>query len=85
MRDQLDKKSCDVVIGLDTGDERVLTSKPYYRAPYVFIQRKNSKLDITSWDSPDLKKAEQDRHGAGQPGAGDAGEARRSSTATSTT
>jgi mxaJ protein len=57
VRDQLDKKACDVVIGLDTGDERVLTTKPYYRAPYVFVMRKDSPLDITSWDSPDLKKA----------------------------
>ncbi|MFA5900893.1 MAG: methanol oxidation system protein MoxJ [Hyphomicrobium sp.] len=59
VRDQLDKKTCDVVIGLDTGDERVLTSKPYYRAPYVFVMRKDSPLDITSWDSPDLKKAQK--------------------------
>ncbi|WP_229309087.1 methanol oxidation system protein MoxJ [Hyphomicrobium album] len=59
VRDQLDKKSCDVVIGLDTGDPRVLTSKPYYRAPYVFVLPKDSKLDITSWDSEDLKKAER--------------------------
>lgn len=59
VRDQLDKKTCDVVIGLDTGDERVLTSKPYYRAPYVFVVRKDSKLDITSWDSPDLKQAQK--------------------------
>lgn len=57
VRDQLDKKNCDVVIGLDTGDERVLTSKPYYRAPYVFVARQDSKLDITSWDSPDLMQA----------------------------
>jgi mxaJ protein len=57
VRDQLDKNNCDVVMGLDTGDERVLTSKPYYRAPYVFITRTDSPLDITSWDSPDLKKA----------------------------
>jgi mxaJ protein len=57
VRDQLDQKTCDVVIGLDTGDERVLTSKPYYRAPYVFVMRKDSPLDIASWDSPDLKKA----------------------------
>lgn len=57
VRDQLDRKNCDVVIGLDTGDERVLTSKPYYRAPYVFVLRKDSKLDITGWDSPDLKRA----------------------------
>jgi mxaJ protein len=59
VRDQLDKKTCDVVIGLDTGDPRVLTSKPYYRAPYVFVLPKDSKLDITSWDSEDLKKAER--------------------------
>lgn len=57
VRDQLDKKNCDVVIGLDTGDERVLTSKPYYRAPYVFVMRSDSPLDITSWDSPDILKA----------------------------
>ncbi len=57
VRDQLDKKLCDIVIGTDTGDDRVLTSKPYYRAAYVFIQRKDSPLNIESWDSPDLKKA----------------------------
>jgi mxaJ protein len=57
VRDQLDKKACDIVIGLDTGDERVLTSKPYYRAPYVFILPKASNLDIQDWDSPDLEKA----------------------------
>jgi mxaJ protein len=46
-------------MGLDTGDERVLTSNPYYRAPYVFIQRKDSPLDIQNWDSPDLQKAKK--------------------------
>lgn len=59
VRDQLDQKRCDVVIGLDTGDERVLTTKPYYRAPYVFVERKDSPLDITSWDSPDLQKTKK--------------------------
>lgn len=57
VRDQLDKKLCDVVIGVDTGDERVLTSRAYYRAPYVFVQRKDSPLKIVDWDSPDLAKA----------------------------
>jgi mxaJ protein len=57
VRDQLEKNACDIVIGLDSGDDRVLTSKPYYRAPYVFVQRNDSKLDIKDWDSPDLKKA----------------------------
>ena len=39
VRDQLDPKNCDVVIGVDSGDRRVLTTKPYYRAPYVFVER----------------------------------------------
>ena len=57
VRDQLDKKRCDVVMGMDTGDERVSTSRPYYKAPYVFVMRKDSPLKIDSWDSPDLHKA----------------------------
>ncbi len=57
VRDQLYKNLCDIVIGTDTGDDRVLTSKPYYRAAYVFIQRKDSPLNIENWDSPDLQKA----------------------------
>lgn len=57
VRDQLDKNHCDVIIGTDTSDDRVLTSKPYYRAAYVFIQRKDSPLKIDTWSSPDLAKA----------------------------
>lgn len=57
VRDQLNKNLCDVVIGTDTSDPRVLTSKPYYRAAYVFIQRKDSPLKIDSFDSPDILKA----------------------------
>lgn len=57
VRDQLDKNLCDVVIGTDTSDPRVLTSKPYYRAAYVFIQRNDSPLKIDSFDSPDILKA----------------------------
>jgi mxaJ protein len=57
VRDQLDKNLCDIVVGLDTGDTRVLTSKAYYRAPYVFVLRKDSPLKIENWNSPDLAKA----------------------------
>lgn len=57
VRDQLDKNLCDVIIGTDTSDSRVLTSKPYYRAAYVFIQRKDTPLKIDTWSSPDLAKA----------------------------
>jgi mxaJ protein len=57
VRDWLNTMACDVVMGLDTGDDRVVTSTPYYRAPYVFILRDDSELAITSFDSPDLMKA----------------------------
>ena len=52
VRDYLDKKLCDVVIGLDTGDTRVVTSSPYYRSGYVFITRADRDLDIESWADP---------------------------------
>lgn len=57
IRDQLEMKVCDVVMGVDTGDARVATTKSYYVAPYVFVQRKDSPLKITDWKSPDLAKA----------------------------
>ncbi len=59
VRDKLNMKVCDVVIGVDTGDQRVATTKPYYRAPYVFVQRAEPGLDIASWDSPDLVRADK--------------------------
>ncbi|KMO43188.1 protein moxJ [Methylobacterium tarhaniae] len=55
VRDFLDKKLCDVVVGLDTGDPRVLTTKPYYRSGYVFVTRAQDGLDLTSWSDPRLK------------------------------
>lgn len=57
VRDQLGMNICDVVMGIDAGDTRVATSRPYYTAPYVFIARKDSPLKITDWQSPDLEKA----------------------------
>ncbi|SEO57525.1 amino acid ABC transporter substrate-binding protein, PAAT family [Methylobacterium sp. ap11] len=56
VRDFLDKKLCDVVAGLDTGDPRVLTTKPYYRSGYVFVTRAQDGLDVTSWSDPRLKQ-----------------------------
>lgn len=57
VRDLLNQKRCDVVVGLDTGDQRVLTTRPYFRTGYVFVQRKNASLKIDGWRSPDLRKA----------------------------
>lgn len=57
VRDWLDKRLCDVVAGLDEGDPRVLTTRPYYRSGYAFLMRADSPLDIRSWNSPDLARA----------------------------
>jgi mxaJ protein len=56
VRDWLDKNKCDVVVGLDAGDARVLTTKPYYRAAYVFVTQKDRGLAIQSWNDPKLKQ-----------------------------
>ena len=59
VNDYLSKGECDVVMGLDADDPRVLTSKPYYRSGYVFIYRADKGVNIDSWDSPDLKKLDK--------------------------
>jgi len=59
LRDTLDKDLCDVVIGVDKGDPRVLTTQPYYRSGYVFISRKSDNLDLLNWDSEVLRKAQR--------------------------
>lgn len=56
VQEYLNKNLCDVVIGLDTTDSRVLTTKPYYRAGYVFVTRTADHLDIHSWSDPRLLK-----------------------------
>jgi mxaJ protein len=56
VRDYLDKNLCDVVMGLDTGDERVLTTKSYYRAGYVFVTRRDRNITATSWKDPQYEQ-----------------------------
>jgi mxaJ protein len=67
LRDYLDKGLCDVSIGMDAGDPRVLTTRPYYRSGYVFITRQNDNLDLQNWDSEILRKAERIAYVPGSP------------------
>ncbi|MFO1101840.1 MAG: methanol oxidation system protein MoxJ [Methylocystis sp.] len=68
VRDSLDKKLCDVIIGLDTGDPRVATSTPYYRTGYVFVSRADRGLDIKSWSDARLRKLGRIVVAFGSPG-----------------
>jgi mxaJ protein len=43
---------CDVFMGVPTGFERVLTTRPYYRSTYVFVSRTSPAL--ASFDDPRL-------------------------------
>lgn len=57
IRNTLNARRCDVVMGTVAGNDMMLTSKPYYRSGYVFVYKKSSGYNIKDWDSPDLKKA----------------------------
>jgi mxaJ protein len=56
LRNTLNAKRCDVVMGIGQDVDAVRTSKPYYRSGHVWVWRKDSNFNITNWDSPDLKK-----------------------------
>lgn len=52
----LDKNKCDVVLGVDSTDPRVLKTNPYYKTGYVFITREDREIDISSWNDALLKE-----------------------------
>jgi mxaJ protein len=55
-RNTLRAGMCDVVIGVPSGFEMALTTRPYYRSSYVFLSRKDRHLNLSSFDDPQLKK-----------------------------
>jgi mxaJ protein len=55
IRSTLGANACDVVMGMPTGSDRVLTTKPYYRSSYVFTYRKDRGLHVRSLDDPILR------------------------------
>jgi quinoprotein dehydrogenase-associated probable ABC transporter substrate-binding protein len=56
LRNTLLANKCDVVMGMTTGAERVLTTEPYYRSTYVFVYRKDRRLGIRSLDDSALRE-----------------------------
>jgi mxaJ protein len=52
----LDAKKCDVVMSIPYGSRDELTTRPYYISSYVFVFEKGKKYNITSMDSPVLKR-----------------------------
>ncbi len=56
VRNTLNEQLCDVIIGVPSSFELVLTTRPYYRSSYVFVSRRDRALDIHSLDDPQLKQ-----------------------------
>jgi mxaJ protein len=52
----LDAKKCDVVMSIPYGSREELTTRPYYISSYVFVFAKDKHYDISSMDSPVLKR-----------------------------
>ncbi|HWF02846.1 MAG TPA: transporter substrate-binding domain-containing protein, partial [Candidatus Angelobacter sp.] len=55
VRETLDKGKCDVLVGVPSQFRQALTTLPYYSSSYVFITRKNRKLNLNSFDDPRLE------------------------------
>ena len=54
-RNTLKAGACDLVMGVPAGFEMASTTAPYYRSTYVFVSRKDRKLDVTSFDDARLR------------------------------
>jgi mxaJ protein len=54
IRTTLNAGLCDVVVGIVSGDEQVITTAPYYRSTYVFVSRRARDYHIDSFDDPRL-------------------------------
>ena len=56
IRRTLNARTCDVVMGVPSGYDPVLTTKPYYRSTYVFAYAKARGLELRSFDDPELRQ-----------------------------
>ncbi|HYH09582.1 MAG TPA: substrate-binding domain-containing protein [Thermoanaerobaculia bacterium] len=56
VRNTLNANKCDVIMGVPSSFEMALTTRPYYRSGYVFVTRRDRKIDIDSLDDPRLRK-----------------------------
>ena len=55
IRSTLSAKTCDVVMGLPTGYDPVIETKPYYRSTYYVVSRDDHHIMISSLDDPALR------------------------------
>lgn len=56
LRDTLNSGTCDLVMGIPSTVDEVEATVPYYRSTYVFVSRRDSGLDIHSFDDQKLRR-----------------------------
>lgn len=54
LRNTLDARRCDLVMGIVSGADLVLNTNPYYRSSYVIVTRRSDNLDIDHLGDPRL-------------------------------
>jgi mxaJ protein len=55
VRNTLNARQCDLLIGIPSSFERTSTTVPYYRSTYVFVTRRDRHIRISSFDDAVLK------------------------------
>jgi mxaJ protein len=55
VRKTIDAGNCDLMIGMPSSFGLAMATRPYYRSSYVFVTRRDRKLDIRSLDDPRLR------------------------------
>lgn len=58
VRNTLKKKRCDVIFGVPQGYDILQSTRPFYRSPYVIVQRADADFEVTSLDDPILEELE---------------------------
>jgi mxaJ protein len=56
IRNTLQAKRCDVVMGIPSSFELARPTRAYYRSSYVFVSRRDRDLAVRSFDDPALKR-----------------------------
>jgi mxaJ protein len=56
LRNTLNAGVCDVVMGVPSEYDAVLTTRPYYRSTYVFVYPRHASAQVTSLNDPALRQ-----------------------------
>ena len=56
VREFINKSRCDMVLGIPANYRQMLTTDPYYRSSYVFVNRRDKHVDGLNLNHPALRK-----------------------------